>query len=171
MSGTLWLVGMMGSGKTTIAPLVAGQLGVPWFDTDSEVEFVCDETIANLIERSVEGFRVAESQVIESLAGGDAVVACGGGAVTIPVNVATMRRSGVVVWLRARAETLTERVGDGSGRPLLGADPTANLRRIEHERQPMYRQASHVIVDCDDVSPQNVADEVVKVWMNASSGE
>ncbi len=72
-----------------------------------------------------------------------------GGAVLDPDNRRVLRRNGAVVWLRARVETLAQRVGDGAGRPLLGDDPGAALRRLYAQRRPVYQELAQVVVDVD----------------------
>ena len=169
MGRPIWLVGMMGSGKTTVAPLVAGSLGREWVDADSVIEEQTGRTIADLFDESEARFRQAEVEAIGSLAAGDAVVATGGGAVTSKA-AEIMGDSGVVVWLRAAVETLVERVGDGSGRPLLTHGLGA-LERVENERRERYAAVADAVVDTDDLVPEAVANRVVEAWASVSSAE
>jgi shikimate kinase len=170
MEGTLWLIGMMGSGKSSVAPLVAGHLGSEWADTDELVEHLSGRRAGDLVAESEEEFRGHEADAIAAIAGVPVVVACGGGAVLREDNTATMRATGVVVWLRAEVPTLATRVGAGEGRPLLGADPTSALERLLEERAERYGAAAHAVVDTDGRTIEDVAMEVVAAW-NASSGE
>jgi len=165
--GTLWLVGMMGSGKTTVATLVGRRLGRPVADTDDMVATASGRSVAEWLAAEPEGFRAAEQQAIAALAGGDRVVACGGGAVLDDASVARMRATGLVVWLEAPPEVLAERVGTGAGRPLLGSDPQADLARIAAERQERYRDAAHVVVAAAG-SPDDVAEAVMAAWASSS---
>lgn len=170
MGRTLWLIGMMGSGKTTVAPLAAELLEMAWADTDAEIEAAAGQTVAEILSGSMETFRRLEVEAIESHAGSDLVVACGGGAVTMPDVVDRMRQSGIVVWLRARVDSLASRVtGDAALRPLLGADPADDLERILSAREGLYLAAAHVAVDTDGKHPVDVTSEVVKAWKSASS--
>jgi shikimate kinase len=170
MDRTLWLVGMMGSGKTTVAPRVAEILGAEWVDTDDAVEHLAGLRIVDLIAESESTFRDYESDVVFETAGECLVVACGGGVVVRSDNVEQMRASGLVVWLRAELATLIARIGPGDGRPLVGDVPADSLERILGERTPMYGAAAHAIVDTDGRAPEEVAAEVVRAW-NASSAE
>jgi shikimate kinase len=77
-----------------------------------------------------------------------------------PDNRHVLRRNGVIVWLRARVETLAQRVGDGAGRPLLGDDPEAALCRLYAQRRPLYQELAHVVVDVDRLDPVTIADRV-----------
>ena len=85
-----------------------------------------------------------------------------GGAVLDPDNRRALRESGTVVWLRARVDTLAERVGSGAGRPLLGHDPPAALARLDAERRPLYEELAGVVVDVDELSPNQVVERIVE---------
>jgi shikimate kinase len=170
MAGTLWLVGMMGSGKSTVAPLVARELGLEWTDTDDLVADMAGRRLVDLLVESEEAFRDLEASIVRELAGSELVVACGGGVVTRSDTVDVMRRSGHVIWLRARHLTLLERVGDGAGRPLLGDDPAAALEQIGDERAALYGAAAGSIVEVDERDPDEVAAEVVRAWNASSAG-
>jgi len=89
------------------------------------------------------------------------VVSVAGGAVLDPDNRSLLRRSGVVVWLRAHPATLAARVGEGTGRPLLGTDPPAALARLEAERRPFYAELADVVVDVDDLEAAEAAERVL----------
>ncbi|MBO0694339.1 MAG: AAA family ATPase, partial [Acidimicrobiaceae bacterium] len=130
----IWLVGMMGSGKSTVGAALARRLGWQAIDTDSLIEREVGERIADLWGREGEAaFRAKESEVITRVAAGDdhRVVSVGGGAVLDPGNREQLSASGLVVWLRADAATLLARVGAGVERPALGGDPRATLARID----------------------------------------
>ena len=168
MERHLWLVGMMGSGKTATARTLAQRLGTAVIDTDAEVARRTGCSIAQLWgERGEEAFRDMESATIARVAGDEAgaVVATGGGAVLSDDNVAAMRRRGAVVWLSGSPETLAQRVGDGSGRPLLerGATPS-DLARILFERKDRYAGAADLIVVTDGVTVGGTADRIEAWW-------
>ncbi|MGC8626858.1 MAG: shikimate kinase [Acidimicrobiales bacterium] len=165
MSGRrLLLVGMMGSGKSTVAALAGARLGWPVVDTDSLVEAEVGTSVAEVFARQGEAeFRARESRAIAQLANGPepAVVSVGGGAVLSAANRSLLRRAGTVVWLRARPETLAERVGDGTGRPLLAGTPREAIERLVAEREPLYQEVADMVVDVDGLSPEQVVDKVV----------
>lgn len=166
------LVGMMGSGKTTVGRLVADRLGSGFSDTDEEVEAFAGVSVQEMFERSGEAaFRRAETEAVAALLApdGPGVVAMGGGAVLSEANRQLMRREATVVWLRADIRTLTDRVGTGEGRPLLGGatqvDRTeARLAQLSGERESIYETVAHVVVDTDGLSPEEVADAIVSGW-------
>ena len=89
------------------------------------------------------------------------VVSVAGGAVLSADNRRLIAASGIVVWLRARPETLAARVGDGAGRPLLGDDPAAALVRLDAVRAPLYAEVADLVIDVDDLAPDEVADRIV----------
>jgi shikimate kinase len=165
------LVGMMGSGKSTVGPIVAARLGRRYADTDAEVEKAAGSTVAELFERKCERhFREEESRVLEEVLSGaaPAVVSVGGGAVLDRSNRKKMAESGTVVWLRATPATLVERLSaqQAAARPLLAGDPEGAIARLEGERRPLYQEVADVVVDVDYLS----ADEVAAAVLEACAG-
>ena len=123
---------MMGAGKSTVGPALAERLGWSYLDSDDQVERATGETVAEIFAgRGEAAFRIEEKRALKRAATTDepAVVSVAGGAVLDPDNRALLRRAGLVVWLRADVGVLARRVGAGIGRPLLGDDPPAALRR------------------------------------------
>lgn len=158
------LIGMMGAGKTTVGTTLAGQLGWPYLDSDREVQEATGRTVPELFaERGEAAFRAAEAAALgRALTGPQpTVVSVAGGAVLDPENRTLIARSGLVVWLRARPETLAARVGDGAGRPLLGGDPASALVELDRVRRPVYAELADIVVDVDDLTPEEVADRVL----------
>ena len=152
---SLVLVGLMGSGKTTIGRRLALRLGLAFIDADTEIERAACCTIAELFERFGEAeFRLGERRVLARLLGGpQAVIATGGGAVTDADTSRLIRERAVSVWLRCRLPLLVRRVAGRTHRPLLaGADPAVTLGRLLAEREPLYAQAD-LTVDCVDDGP------------------
>ena len=159
----MWLVGMMGAGKSTVGPALARRLGHRFVDTDVEIERAAGCSIADLFATEGEDvFRRRERAAIDAWAGKPAVVALGGGAIAQPGASAHLARTGTVVYLRARAETLLARLGDCSGRPLLeGVSPGDRLERVKAllaERAVAYESAA-LVIDTDALSAQALVDE------------
>ena len=149
----VYLVGMPGSGKSSVGRALAPLLSLPFVDLDEEVEQQSGRSVAEVFERGGEGtFRLAESRALAAVAAGrPAVVACGGGIVLDPSNRALLASSGVVVYLEAGIEILRARVGDGAGRPLLRSrdDPRAELQGLLADREPLYREVAEHVVDAE----------------------
>jgi shikimate kinase len=149
----VYLVGMPGSGKSSVGRALAPLLSVPFVDLDEEVEQQAGRSVAEIFERGGEGtFRLAESRALAAVAaGGRAVVACGGGIVLDPSNRALLTSSGVVVYLEAGVEILRARVGDAAERPLLRnrGDLQAQLKALLVDREPLYRSVADHVVDAE----------------------
>lgn len=163
------LVGLMGSGKSTVGPLVARRLSRPFLDADIELEQVTGRSIPEIFaDRGEAGFRALESEVLTQLLGrgDDAVIGAGGGLVLAPANRQLLRDAGAaVVWLQADPVVLAARVGADQGRPVLGQDPdrVATLTRLSVERAPAYEEASTHRVAADRGLPEQVAEAVVRL--------
>lgn len=141
---TVVLVGMMGSGKSAIGRNLALRLGVPFLDSDAEIETAANASIAEIFARDGEPFfRARESEVINRLLSGPAcILSTGGGAYMADRNRDAIRQKGVAVWLDADIEVLWERVRHKDSRPLLRtANPKQTLTELYHLRTPIYRQA------------------------------
>ncbi|MDA8391612.1 MAG: shikimate kinase [Actinomycetota bacterium] len=162
------LVGMPGAGKSAVGRRVAALLGAPFHDLDSAVENALGMTVADCFARMGEGgFRRIESQKLAELlhAGGDLVLATGGGAVLDPASRLLMRNAATTVWLRVSIDTLAERTSRGRHRPLLaraGSGPAARLvlDRLAAERDPLYAEVAHVVLDAEGAEPGELALEV-----------
>jgi shikimate kinase len=163
----LFLIGPRGSGKTTVAALLAESLGWAWVDADAIVEERAGCSIRDIFAAEGEaGFRAREAAVLEELCGRErAVIATGGGVVLRPENRRRLREAGHVVWLRADCETLWRRIStDGSTggrRPaLLGGGPE-EVAAVVAQREPLYRECAHAAVETAGRAPAEVAAEVL----------
>ena len=159
----IYLVGMMGVGKTTVGRLLAERLDLPFLDSDAQVVANTGMTVPEIFEAKGEAaFRAEESKALrDAAAGDDAVVAVAGGAVLDVENRKLMRDTGRVVWLRADPSTMALRVGRGDGRPLLADDPADALARLYPQRRPLYEGVADIVVDVDDIRPEAVVDAIV----------
>jgi len=147
--GHVWLIGMMGSGKTSVGRLLSERLELPFYDTDATVEANAGLTVAEIFGHLGEPrFRELESLAVLAIASqDDGVVSTGGGIVLDPSNVDFMRESGTTVLLNADVETLIARIGAAGDRPLISDDPKSRLREIASDRADAYEKAADVVVD------------------------
>jgi shikimate kinase len=145
----LIFVGLMGAGKSVIGRLVAQTLGIPFVDTDNEIENVSRMTIAELFAQYGETeFRALETRVIERLLKqGPRVVSTGGGAFINENTRAQIKQGGISVWLKADLDVLWERVNRRDHRPLLKTEnPKQTLENLMIQRYPIYEQADLTVI-------------------------
>src|SRR5262245_35314068 len=143
---------MMGAGKSSIGRRLAGRLGIPFVDADTEIEKAAGMSIPDIFAAHGEPyFRAGETRVIARLLeSGPQVLATGGGAFMNPETRDAVRAKGISVWLRANLEVLARRIKRRNDRPLLkGADPVATLRRLIDERYPTYGEADITVESRD----------------------
>jgi shikimate kinase len=141
---TIVLVGLMGAGKSTVGRRLAKRLGLPFVDSDEEIEKAADRKISDIFERFGEAsFRDGERRILRRLVeGSPKVIATGGGAFVDPETRALILENCIAVWLKAEPETLAERVSRRNNRPLLrGKNPLETLRDLGERRNPAYAEA------------------------------
>jgi len=146
----IFLVGLMGAGKTTVARLLARRLDRAFYDTDHEIEARTGVKIPVIFEiEGEEGFRAREEQTLAELAAQDNIVlATGGGIVLSPANRALLKERGVVVYLRAQPRDLWYRTRNDKNRPLLQTpDPLGRLQELYLQRDPLYAEVADIVVD------------------------
>jgi shikimate kinase len=160
------LIGMMGSGKSTIGRAYAERTGRPFFDTDQMVEATTRRAVREIFATDGEpAFRAIETKVlIDALKQSTpSVIAAAGGTVLAAENRAAMRVSARVVWLRATPATLAQRVGHRASRghrPLIDENPLARITQLVHDRQELYIESADVIIDVDQLNKPNVLDAI-----------
>ena len=166
-SGNLILVGMMGSGKTTMGRALARHLGKAFVDSDEEIQKRTGVTIPHIFDIEGEaGFRQRESAAIRDLVGRDnMVLATGGGAVLAEQNRAMLQQNGIVIYLKASVHDLWQRTRHDRNRPLLQtADPHAKLTELFQQRDPLYRQVADIVMQSGKQSAHalmlHLADEI-----------
>jgi len=159
------LVGMMGSGKSSIGRRLASRLAIPFVDADTEIEEAAGMTIAEIFERHGEPyFRAGEARVIARLLDhGPQVLATGGGAFMNRDTRAAIGQKGVSIWLKAELDVLMKRIKRRGERPLLKTDvPAATLTALIAERYPIYAEADLTVLS-RDVPHDTIVDEIVAV--------
>ncbi len=163
----VFLVGPMGTGKTTIGNKLAKALNFEFIDADEALEKRTGASITLIFDvEGEQGFREREEKILDDLTQREQVVlATGGGAVLRETNRAALSERGFVVYLRSPIETLIERTRFDTSRPLLKTeDPAATLREIMENREPLYEAVADVIVDAETLNikqiVQRIADEL-----------
>ena len=148
-SGNLILVGMMGSGKTTMGKALAKHLGKSFVDSDEEITKRTGVTVPHIFDIEGEaGFRLRETSAIRDLVCSDnMVMATGGGSVLAEENREMLKRNGIVIYLKASVHDLWQRTRHDRNRPLLQTkDPHAKLTELFQQRDPLYQQVSDIVV-------------------------
>lgn len=162
----LYLVGFMGTGKTTVGRAVGQKIGFTVLDSDHEIERQQGRAISDIFARDGEpAFRALEREFI---AGGHpaerTLVACGGGLVVQPGMLELLQERGVVVCLHASLETILERTARHRNRPLLDvADPAERIRTLYAAREPIYKRSGTVILT-DSRPLHDIASHVIRAW-------
>ncbi len=162
------LIGMMGSGKTTIGRILARKLSRAFLDTDREIEHRAGQTISEIFASQGESaFRAMETALLVELADRPrpAVIACGGGIIVQAENLALLKRIGPVVWLSMSTDHLVERLrySRRQNRPLLQSEDWPGVvRRLMREREASYRQVADVTLAIDGLSPGQAVAEIMR---------
>ena len=158
------LVGLMGVGKSTVGRRLAKRLGLPFVDSDSEIEGAAGLSAAEVFERYGEkDFRDGERRLVARLIKGAVrVIATGGGAYVDPRTRELLNDRAITIWLDAPVEVLAERTARRDTRPLLRtADPKQTLERLSEERRPSYAEA-HIHVRSGDGAHKDVVDTIIR---------
>lgn len=159
----IFLVGLMGAGKTSVGRMLAKRMNKDFYDADAEIERATGVKIPVIFDIEGEsGFRAREEKVIERLTAlHDIVLATGGGAILSPANRTRLRRHGRVIYLRAAPEDLWRRTRRDRNRPLLQtANPLAKLKELHAQRDPLYSEVADLVVDTGAQSVGNLTTHI-----------
>jgi cytidylate kinase len=168
------LIGMMGSGKTTVGKLLAEKAGLEFIDLDELVERRAGMPISQIFEQHGEPyFRQLESEVLaEIVSVRHSVIATGGGIVISEENRKKLRELGLIVWLDAPPEELLERIGDDPARPLLSrTQPLKKLIQLLNERRPFYAETSDIHLDTTESTPEELVDRILEELRERTASE
>jgi len=166
----IFLVGLMGAGKTSVGRMLAKRMGMAFYDTDVEVESATGVKIPVIFDIEGEsGFRAREEKMIEKLTAMRGIVlATGGGAVISPANRDRLKRHGLVIYLRAAPEDLWRRTRRDRNRPLLQTpNPLEKLRELHAQRDPLYAEVAELIVDTGAQSVGTLTSQIQKLLADA----
>ena len=162
---TVVMVGMMGAGKTAVGRALAARLGVPFLDSDHEIEAAANMSIPEIFARDGEAFfRLKERQVISRLLDEErGILSTGGGAFLAKENRELISNGGISVWLNADLEVLWNRVRHRDTRPLLRTpDPKGTLRGLYEARVPLYAKADLTVKSDGQASIEEMVDRVLE---------
>lgn len=160
----LFLIGFMGSGKTTVSRHMTEALGIPKIEMDDLLAERAGKPITRIFaEDGEEVFRRMETELLKEIgAGGPVIVSCGGGVVLRPENVEIMKRTGTILLLSAAPETIYSRVCHSTKRPILNGNMNVEfIAGLMAKRDPAYRAAADVTVSIDGKTSEIVAGEIV----------
>ncbi len=161
----IYLIGFMGTGKSTVAEEIRRSTGAKLVEMDRLIVERQGMAIADIFDRrGEEYFRDLETELLRSLAGEKHIVAsCGGGSVLRPENARLMKENGCIVLLKARPETIYERVKDSDERPILNGNMNLGfIRELMEERRERYEAVADIAIDVDDKSPEEICRELLK---------
>jgi shikimate kinase len=165
----IYLVGLMGVGKSTIGKKLASRLGVSFIDCDQELERRNGVTVSTIFDIEGEsGFRKRETRLLEELVEQDiGVIATGGGVVTQKSNRALLKNKGCVIYLNASVDLLWSRLRYCKNRPLLeNQNPKKKLQALYQQRDPLYREVATTVVSVGKGSALNTARKIEQVLIN-----
>lgn len=160
----LILIGMMGSGKTTVGSRLARVLDRPFVDSDVQVEQHTSRTVREIFETDGEAaYRAMESEVLAEALFSEtpSVIAAAGGTILDESNRRRMRECGLVVFLEAKPTDLVSRVGGQDHRPLLRDDPAGVLAQMDHDRRSLYESTADVVVDASVETPDEIVERIL----------
>ena len=157
----IYLMGMMGSGKSTVGKTLSQQLGKPFIDLDSEIEQSVGKTISKIFENDgAEHFRNIESNQLQQHS--DSIVACGGGIILKEENRVIIKENGKAILLTASIPELSNRLSASANRPLLTVDNMEEtLTQLWLERQLHYLSTADYTIETDGKTPENITEEIL----------
>ncbi len=163
-TNNIFLVGLMGSGKTTIGRSLAKKLNLRFLDADQQIETRTGASIPLIFEIEGEAsFRQREADVIRDLTAQQGIVlATGGGAVLNETSRQLLRERGTVIYLRASVASILQRTSHDKNRPLLQtADPRAKIETLSRERAPLYQEVAHIIIETGRLNVHSVVQNIL----------
>ena len=162
------LIGYRGTGKSTVAKIVAGRLGMHSVSMDSEIVKKAALSIPEFVEKYGWGkFRDLETEVAKELAGQDRlVIDTGGGVIERQGNIELLQRNAVIFWLTASVDTVAARIRRDASRPALTPGKTfvEEIAEVLAKREPLYSAAANHVIDTDNITPANIADSIISLW-------
>jgi shikimate kinase len=166
------LIGFMGAGKSAAGTLLAAKLGMTLVDLDEVVSGQAGMSVEEIFRsEGQDGFRIRESEALRmELKTGEKVISCGGGVVLRDENIELLRRKCRIYLLEISKRAAIERLDSAVGRPLLeGGDLGERVGKLMEERSERYVSAAHEVIDADDATPEEIAEEIAARWQRYRS--
>jgi shikimate kinase len=163
----VYLIGLMGAGKTTVGRLLAKSLSVPFYDSDKAIEDITGVDIATIFEFEGEkGFRIRENKMIKELTElEDIVMATGGGVILNEENRTQLKENGFVVYLKCSVDRIVDRTSRNTQRPLLNVDsPKEKIQALLNERESLYQSCADFVIDSGQIQSKAAVKEILKVY-------
>lgn len=162
----IYLIGFMGSGKTSVAKALREKLSVESVDTDEKIELAAEKTIPEIFKIEGENrFRDYETKVLKRLSNRNIIVATGGGIIERTENVTWMKRNGIVIYLHTSWEEIADRLTNDETRPLW-KQSEQDRKKLYQNRESNYISASDEIVGTDKKTPKKIAEEIIDLINN-----
>lgn len=159
------LIGMRGSGKTTVAKMLSKKLKKPYIEMDDLVMQKAGMTTADIVKNhGWEYFRDIESKVVQEIAKqDDTIISCGGGVVTRAENIKALKKNGRLFWLKVSVDTLLKRIGNDQNRPsLTGKLPKEDMEETLKVRYDLYKKAADMIIDAENLDVIQVTKKIMQ---------
>jgi shikimate kinase len=159
-----YLIGMMGSGKSTVGKLLAKKLETPFLDLDHYIEVKNNKSINDIFKEKGENyFRQLETNALSEIKGSKIVVACGGGIILNHENRKKISSNGKVVFLKASISSLIKRLLSNKDRPLLNDKNIGNeLIKIWNERKNYYNETAEITINTDGYTPESISSLIIE---------
>ncbi|TMN20799.1 shikimate kinase [Lentibacillus cibarius] len=156
---TIYLIGFMGSGKSTVGKMLGEQLGIPFLDTDQMVESEYGPISAIFRDKGEKAFRTYETEMLKRIPDNNHIVSTGGGIVEQEQNIAFMNGNGIIFHLNASMNEIASRLGNDPNRPLWGTNYAERVR-LYNRRKELYIAAADVTILTDGKTAQNITEEI-----------
>jgi shikimate kinase len=159
---SVYLIGFMGAGKTTVGKELGLYLNCPVYDTDEEVVYSSNRTISDIFAtEGEEFFRSIESSCLKSLPVEDAIITTGGGIILRNENRNWMKENGIIIFLDAAPNVILQRLSKDESRPLLKGDKEKQVKDRLKARLPLYLDTANIVIDTNNKSIKDIVNEIV----------
>lgn len=158
------LIGMPGSGKSTVGKLLSEQTGLPFLDTDVLIEAGESRRLAEIIaEQTAEGFRSIESSYVQSIQSAGSVISTGGSVCYSPKAMHHLNTLGTIVWLDVAPDVLEQRFSDAFERGVL-IEPGSSLADLYNSRYPLYETYAQIKIEASLLTPEETVSQITQKW-------